>query len=67
MKRIIFRPIQKKNLLKGVRSLEKKGFKNVQVTDARGIIPKRKIGAVLIAFRGKKKVPKGFKTKIEEF
>ena len=68
IKRIIFKPVKNVKLgLAAADRLKRKGFKAAQITDASGIIRGRKRGTVVLAFKGSKKVPKGFKTKREAF
>jgi len=75
MRRIIFKNISKtKN--KGrtafalVKKLTKSGFKNAYVTDFK-VVGKgsnlKGVGTRVEAFKGKKKVPQGFRTKLERF
>jgi len=55
---------------KKLKELEKKGYKNAMITDTK-IIGSGKnirgIGTSVLAFKGRKPVPKGFKTKKEKF
>ena len=68
MKRIIYKKAKNVELgLLEAKRLGKKGYKAAQITDAFGIVPKAKRGTVILAFKGKKAVPKGYRTKKEDF
>jgi len=76
MRRIIYKNISKTRYIGYpkvsiiMKKLRKKGFKGVVVTDAvvKGRGSKRKgYGTRIEAFKGKKKVPAGWKTKMEEY
>jgi hypothetical protein len=67
-KRIIYKRVPSSRIgLLEAKKLRKQGFKAAQITDAFGIVPKARRGIVVLAFKGKRSIPRGFKTKKEDF
>jgi len=75
MKKIIYKDIHKTKTRmakarKVMTDLRRKGYKNVIVVDAK-IIGKgskiKGIGTRVVAFKGRKPTPKGFRSKLERF
>ncbi len=69
--KVIYKDVRNlKTARQRIKELDKKGYKNTMIVDSKLIGSGRNIrgiGTRVMAFKGRKPIPKGFRTKKEEF